>query len=100
MRGGAGVGNRERRASSLSRGWIVGGDDVNEAGLNEMCEESGEENCRVRRLDVTNRAEYRAALDEFAPAAGGGSAASTRTPASAVAALRRAAVRDTGRRCR
>ncbi|THD75255.1 MAG: SDR family oxidoreductase [Phenylobacterium sp.] len=53
------------------KGWFVGGYDVNEAGLEDLKAELGAENCLVRRLDVTNRADYRAALDDFGPAAGG-----------------------------
>ncbi len=47
-------------------GWFVGGVDVNEAGLARLKEELGADNCLVQRLDVTDRAAYRAALDAFA----------------------------------
>jgi NAD(P)-dependent dehydrogenase (short-subunit alcohol dehydrogenase family) len=62
---------RETARLFAGRGWFVGGYDVNEPGLADLKEELGAENCLVRRLDVTDRADYRAALDEFAPAAGG-----------------------------
>jgi NAD(P)-dependent dehydrogenase (short-subunit alcohol dehydrogenase family) len=52
-------------------GWFVGGYDVNEAGVQALADELGHENCIVRRLDVTDRADYRAALDGFAAATGG-----------------------------
>ena len=47
-------------------GWFVGGFDVNEAGLAALADELGADNCLVRRLDVTDREDYRAALDAFA----------------------------------
>ena len=53
------------------KGWFVGGYDVNEQGLDDLKAELGPENCLVRRLDVTNREDYRAALDDFGPAANG-----------------------------
>ncbi|WP_243626070.1 SDR family oxidoreductase [Phenylobacterium hankyongense] len=62
---------RETARLFASKGWFVGGYDVNEAGLESLREELGPKNCLVRRLDVTDRADYRAALDRFAPAAGG-----------------------------
>jgi len=62
---------RETARLFASKGWFVGGYDVNEAGLEDLRHELGAENCLVRRLDVTDRADYRAALDVFAPAAGG-----------------------------
>lgn len=52
-------------------GWFVGGVDVNDAGLARLAAELGAENCLVQRLDVTDRAAYRAALDTFAAATGG-----------------------------
>lgn len=54
-----------------AEGWFVGGFDVNEAGLAALAAELGEGNCLVRRLDVTDRDDYRAALDAFAVASGG-----------------------------
>jgi NAD(P)-dependent dehydrogenase (short-subunit alcohol dehydrogenase family) len=62
---------RETARLFASKGWFVGGYDVNEVGLADLRAELGEENCLARRLDVTDRADYREALDEFAPAAGG-----------------------------
>lgn len=62
---------RETAKLFASKGWFVGGYDVNEQGLNDLREEIGADNCLVRVLDVTNRDAYREALDEFAPAAGG-----------------------------
>jgi NAD(P)-dependent dehydrogenase (short-subunit alcohol dehydrogenase family) len=62
---------RETARLFAAKGWFVGGYDVNEGGLETLREELGEDNCLVRRLDVTDRDDYREALDEFAPAAGG-----------------------------
>jgi NAD(P)-dependent dehydrogenase (short-subunit alcohol dehydrogenase family) len=62
---------RETARLFAAKGWFVGGYDVNEAGLDDLRHELGAKNCLVRRLDVTDRADYRAALDDFAPAAGG-----------------------------
>lgn len=62
---------RETARLFAEKGWFVGAYDVNEPGLRDLQEELGAENCVVRRLDVTDRADFRAALDDFAPAAGG-----------------------------
>jgi NAD(P)-dependent dehydrogenase (short-subunit alcohol dehydrogenase family) len=62
---------RETARLFAAKGWFVGGYDVNEAGLDDLRHELGAKNCLVRRLDVTDRADYRDALDDFAPAAGG-----------------------------
>lgn len=52
-------------------GWFVGGYDVNKDGLAALEKELGAENCIVRTLDVTDRADYETALAEFAEATGG-----------------------------
>ena len=52
-------------------GWFVGGYDVNQVGLERLRDELGAENCIVRRLDVTDREDYRAAIEEFAAATDG-----------------------------
>jgi NADP-dependent 3-hydroxy acid dehydrogenase YdfG len=62
---------RETARLFARKGWFVGAYDVNKNGLKSLQEELGKDICLVRRLDVTDRADYRAALDEFAPAAGG-----------------------------
>jgi len=62
---------RETARLFAAKGWFVGGYDVNEQGLETLTDELGTDNCVVRRLDVTDREDYRAALDDFAPAAGG-----------------------------
>ncbi|HEY8617711.1 SDR family oxidoreductase [Phenylobacterium sp.] len=62
---------RETARLFAAKGWFVGAHDVNEAGLKDLQAELGAEACLIRRLDVTDREDYRAALDAFAPAAGG-----------------------------
>lgn len=62
---------RETAKLFSAKGWFVGGFDVNEAGLASLQQELGPENCIVRRLDVTDRDDYRAALAEFAAATDG-----------------------------
>ncbi|WP_374468420.1 SDR family oxidoreductase [Phenylobacterium sp.] len=62
---------RETARLFAGKGWFVGAYDVNEGGLKDLQTELGAANCLIRRLDVTNRADFREALDSFAPAAGG-----------------------------
>lgn len=53
------------------KGWFVGGYDVNADGLKALEAELGADNCVVRKLDVTNREDYRAAMAEFGEATDG-----------------------------
>jgi NAD(P)-dependent dehydrogenase (short-subunit alcohol dehydrogenase family) len=62
---------RETAKLFSSKGWFVGGFDVNDAGLAALQSELGADNCVVRRLDVTDREDYRAALAAFGEATGG-----------------------------
>jgi NAD(P)-dependent dehydrogenase (short-subunit alcohol dehydrogenase family) len=62
---------RETARLFHAKGWFVGGFDVNEEGLATLREELGVANCLVRRLDVTDRADYRAAIAAFGKATGG-----------------------------
>ena len=62
---------RETARLFHEKGWFVGAYDVNDVGLKSLEDELGADNCVVRRLDVTNRDDYRAALDAFAEATGG-----------------------------
>lgn len=62
---------RETAKLFAAKGWFVGGYDVNEPGLAQLRQDLGPENCIVRRLDVTDRQDYRAALQEFAEATEG-----------------------------
>jgi NAD(P)-dependent dehydrogenase (short-subunit alcohol dehydrogenase family) len=47
------------------RDWFVGAVDVDQAGLETLQEQLGMERCMVRRLDVTDKADYDAAVAEF-----------------------------------
>ncbi|WP_309644555.1 SDR family oxidoreductase [Phenylobacterium sp.] len=62
---------RETAKLFADKGWFVGGYDVNEAGLKALEVEIGAGNCVVRRLDVTDRQDYRAALAAFGEATDG-----------------------------
>ena len=62
---------RETARLFAGKGWFVGGYDVNEAGLKALEAELGDDNCIVRRLDVTDRLDYRAALAAFGEVTGG-----------------------------
>jgi NAD(P)-dependent dehydrogenase (short-subunit alcohol dehydrogenase family) len=62
---------RETALLFAGKGWFVGGFDVNDEGLKALEAELGADNCLTRRLDVTDRADYRAALAAFAEATGG-----------------------------
>jgi len=62
---------RETARLFHQKGWFVGAYDVNVDGLKSLETELGRENCVVRKLDVTDRDEYRAALTEFASATDG-----------------------------
>ena len=62
---------RETARLFAAQGWFVGGFDVNEAGLSDLQAELGAESCLVRRLDVTDRDDYRAAIAAFGEATSG-----------------------------
>lgn len=62
---------RETARLFAGQGWFVGGFDVNEAGLSDLQAELGADNCLVRRLDVTDSNDYRAAIAAFGEATGG-----------------------------
>ena len=62
---------RETARLFHEKGWFVAGYDVNAQGLKALKAELGEENCLVRTLDVTDRADYQAAFAEFGQATGG-----------------------------
>ncbi|MFI4976821.1 MAG: SDR family oxidoreductase [Caulobacterales bacterium] len=52
-------------------GWFVGAFDVNEAGLAALGAEIGADKHLFRRLDVTDRSDYLAAVEAFGAATGG-----------------------------
>ena len=47
------------------KGWFVGAYDVNRDGLESLEKELGAENCLARELDVTDKAAYDRAVEEF-----------------------------------
>ena len=69
--GGASGMGRETAKLFAAKGWFVGAFDVNADGLESLKAELGDANCLVRRLDVTDIADYRAALAAFGAATGG-----------------------------
>jgi NAD(P)-dependent dehydrogenase (short-subunit alcohol dehydrogenase family) len=62
---------RETARLFAEKGWFVGAYDVDEEGLASLERELGAERCVARRLDVTNKADYDAAVGEFATRSGG-----------------------------
>ncbi|MFQ5698739.1 MAG: SDR family oxidoreductase [Myxococcota bacterium] len=54
-----------------SKGWLVGALDVDVEGLRTLEKELGSDRCWIRYLDVTDKAEYDAAVSEFGAASGG-----------------------------
>ena len=62
---------RETARLFHAKGWFVGAYDVNLEGLETLEAELGADNCIIRKLDVTDRLDYRAALEGFAQATGG-----------------------------
>ncbi len=62
---------RETAKLFAVKGWLVGATDVNDAGLKTLEQELGHDNCWIRKLDVTNKGDFDAALNEFAKRAGG-----------------------------
>ena len=54
-----------------AKGWFVGACDLNVVGLADLQAELGADACLTRRLDVTDRLDFRAALQEFGEASGG-----------------------------
>ncbi len=62
---------RETARLFHAKGWFVGAYDVNLEGLKTLETELGTQNCIIGKLDVTDRLDYRAALNGFAKATGG-----------------------------
>lgn len=62
---------RETARLFCAGGWFVGAYDVDYKGLQTLQEELGRDACLIRKLDVSDREEYREALTEFANATGG-----------------------------
>lgn len=53
------------------KGWFIGGYDINENGLKELLTELGDENCITAVLDVSDREQYTAAMNQFSSTTGG-----------------------------
>ena len=68
--GASGIGRATCRLFA-QRGWFVGAYDIDEAGLASLEQELGSENCLTRRLDVSDKAEFDLAMEEFSEATGG-----------------------------
>jgi NAD(P)-dependent dehydrogenase (short-subunit alcohol dehydrogenase family) len=68
--GASGIGRATCRLFA-ERGWFVGAYDVDEAGLASLEQELGGECCITRRLDVSDKADFDRAMDEFSEATGG-----------------------------
>ena len=62
---------RETAKLFAAKGWFVGASDVNDAGLKTLEHELGHANCFIRKLDVTDKKDFDAALAEFAQRASG-----------------------------
>src|SRR5262245_2126514 len=62
---------RETAKLFAAKGWFVGASDVNTQGLQTLQQELGSENCFIRKLDVTSKADFDAALAEFDAKSGG-----------------------------
>src|SRR5215470_4838361 len=62
---------RETARLFRQKGWFIGAYDVNADGLRALEKELGPDNCVVRRLDVTDKADYECAIAEFGKATGG-----------------------------
>jgi len=54
-----------------AKGWFVGAFDVNEDGLQTLQQDLGSDSCFIRRLDVTSRDDFAAAVAAFGAETGG-----------------------------
>src|SRR5215469_10717557 len=62
---------RETAKLFANKGWFVGAFDVNTDGLKTLEQEIGADNCITRRLDVTDKADFDAAMKAFGEVTGG-----------------------------
>jgi NAD(P)-dependent dehydrogenase (short-subunit alcohol dehydrogenase family) len=62
---------RETAKLFHAKGWFVGAYDVNTDGLKTLEQEIGNDNCVTGRLDVTNKADFDAAVAAFSAETGG-----------------------------
>jgi NAD(P)-dependent dehydrogenase (short-subunit alcohol dehydrogenase family) len=56
---------RETAKLFAKNGWFVGAFDVNNEGLSTLEQEIGSDNCVIRRLDVTDKADFEATVAAF-----------------------------------
>jgi NAD(P)-dependent dehydrogenase (short-subunit alcohol dehydrogenase family) len=68
--GASGIGRATARLFA-ERGWFIGAYDIDEAGLASLEQELGAERCITRKLDVSDKAEFDRAMEEFSQATGG-----------------------------
>jgi NAD(P)-dependent dehydrogenase (short-subunit alcohol dehydrogenase family) len=68
--GASGIGRATAKLFA-GRGWFVGAYDVDEGGLATLEQELGAESCVTRRLDVSDKADFDRAMEEFSEASGG-----------------------------
>jgi NADP-dependent 3-hydroxy acid dehydrogenase YdfG len=69
-----GAGSGMGRATAklfIDKGWFVGATDVALDGLKTLEQEIGSDNCLIRRLDVTDKGDFDAAMAAFAEETGG-----------------------------
>ena len=66
----SGIGRATAKLFS-SKDWFVGAMDVDIAGLSTLAQELGNDNCLTRKLDVTDKKDYEAAIAEFGAETGG-----------------------------
>lgn len=62
---------RETAKLFHEKGWFVGAYDVNEDGLRTLEQELGSDNCAIRKLDVTSKPDFDAAVAAFGEETGG-----------------------------
>jgi NAD(P)-dependent dehydrogenase (short-subunit alcohol dehydrogenase family) len=62
---------RETAKLFAAKGWFIGAFDINDDGLKTLEQELGSDNCFVRRLDVTSKPDFDAAIATFSEETGG-----------------------------
>lgn len=62
---------RETARLFREKGWFIGAFDVNQAGLDALQQELGVDNCVTQTLDVSDKAQFDAAVATFGAATGG-----------------------------
>jgi NAD(P)-dependent dehydrogenase (short-subunit alcohol dehydrogenase family) len=62
---------RETAKLFAAKGWFIGAFDINDDGLKTLEQELGSDNCFVRRLDVTSKPDFDAAIAAFSEETGG-----------------------------